>query len=192
MGYLPGEQLLASIEIEDIDPCSLRGLEGRGSRARAWCTDNLSEGGSGPQLVVIPENKSNRIDKFAISRTEVKIGEYNAFCEATGIANRDLPIAEDGEPSRYLPDGLEPGHAWVPLMSGKAGEQERLWKGFAPNIVRALSLVPDEARRLVPLAEAEYVKVAEATNMSIGRDSLSRTQIEVLATRVSALNECFY
>lgn len=82
--YFPESAKIASITIEDRDPCAARGLEGRGSGNRAWCRDKLSEGGEGPEMVVIPPAPAQDIGKFAISRTEVKIGDYNQYCEKAG------------------------------------------------------------------------------------------------------------
>jgi hypothetical protein len=60
-----------------------------------------------------------------------------------------------------------------------------------PNVVRALSLVPDEVRGLLDLSAAHYLSPAQMMDLSAGR-ALDRLQIELLAGRVSALNECFY
>lgn len=81
--FIPGESQISSLVIEDKDPCDERKLIGRGNRNRSWCVDRLSEGGEGPELVVIPEI-TVKDHKYAISRAEIKVGEYNVFCEKTG------------------------------------------------------------------------------------------------------------
>ncbi len=83
VSYLPGETQIANLVIEDKDPCDDRKLIGKGDRNRAWCSDRLSEGGTGPELVVIPQMGVGQ-DKYAISRSEIKIGEYNAYCANAG------------------------------------------------------------------------------------------------------------
>ncbi len=83
MTYLPGEALISSIEITDRDPCLARGLEGNGNRSRSFCEDQLTIGDTGPRLVVIPGFDEESLGKFAISRTEVTVIEYNNYCEET-------------------------------------------------------------------------------------------------------------
>jgi len=57
-------------------------LAGQGTRgARAYCFDMVG-GEQGPDLVVVPAGSG--LPDFAISRTEVTIGAFNRFCQATG------------------------------------------------------------------------------------------------------------
>jgi hypothetical protein len=88
--------------------------------------------------------------------------------------------------------------AWLPsIPSGATGASEADLYGGArrtPNVMRALSLVPDEVRMLRSLAPSHYVpfeRVPDAGFTPPGR-ALSRAQMELIAARVSALNECFY
>jgi serine/threonine protein kinase len=73
MTFLPGETQIASLVIEDKDPCDDRKLIGRGNRNRSWCSDNLRGGGVGPELVVIPP-MTVKSQKYAISRGPMRIG----------------------------------------------------------------------------------------------------------------------
>ena len=57
--------------------------------------------------------------------------------------------------------------------------------------MRAMSLVPDAVRDLKSLSAVHYLTPEEVANPA-ARRALSRPQIELLAGRVSALNECFY
>jgi hypothetical protein len=59
------------------------------------------------------------------------------------------------------------------------------------NVIRALSLVPDEVRGLKDLSAAHYLAMDEMIDLDKGR-SIDRRQVELIAGRVSALNECFY
>ena len=61
-----------------------------------------------------------------------------------------------------------------------------------PNVLRALSLVPDAVRQLQELSEVHYLPMADVVDPRARIPSLSRPQMELLAGRVSALNECFY
>lgn len=116
----------------------------------------------------------------------------DGFCDALGIPLLPLPEVQAGEPSRYRPAEAVDDGAWVPMIPSEgAGENEAdLYAGrFTPNVFRAMSLVPDAVRNLLSLLGAFYVK--DVGNLK-ARNSLDRCQIELLAARVSALNECFY
>ena len=119
------------------------------------------------------------------------------FCRALAIPLNPLPAPEAGDPGRYRPSQAVQDDAWVPwIPSGRAvGAESDLWaKGQAANVIRALSLVPDEVRTLKDLSAAHYV--AESQDfMNFAKSpqgTLSRTQTEVIAGRVSSLNGCFY
>jgi alkylhydroperoxidase family enzyme len=119
--------------------------------------------------------------------------DYTA--RALGAPPPALPKPLSGEPSRHWPATARPGVAWVPLIdpADADGPEADLYPDleFVPNIMRALSLVPNEARMLQRSSDAHYVAMRDLANPSARRD-LDRLQIELLAARVSALNECFY
>ena len=62
---------------------------------------------------------------------------------------------------------------------------------LVPNIARALSCVPDHVRSLQRLTRSHYLPLADIGNPMKGR-AIDRMQIELVAARVSAINECFY
>jgi hypothetical protein len=118
------------------------------------------------------------------------------FCRALGIPPLALPEPLPGEPSGYRPEGAKPGTAWVPLIAPEdaIGPEADLYPAgaaFVPNIVRALSLNPAHVRILRIESNSHYVAFADLQNPSARRD-LDRMQIELVAARVSAMNECFY
>ena len=117
------------------------------------------------------------------------------FARALGVAAPPLPPPLPGEPSRHRPAGARDGRAWVPMIdpADATGPEADLYGGdaFVPNIMRALSLVPDEVRALRRSSEAHYVPVAQIPDPTVRR-ALDRPQMELVAARVSALNECFY
>lgn len=119
----------------------------------------------------------------------------DAFCRALGIGLRPLPEPQAGEPSRRKASGKLFHGAFVPLLAKPSGPDADIYKDVplpvAPNIVRSLSLVPAEARGLQKLAQSEYLSFDDLVNFTAQR-SLDRRQTELIATRVSALNECFY
>lgn len=119
----------------------------------------------------------------------------DSFCRAVGLPLNPLPEPEPGEPSAYRPTGAELKRAWVPLLpTDTSGSPEAdLWP---PNqtayVIRAMSLVPDEVRTLKELSAVHYLPMADVGNPRAARGSLSRVQMELIAARVSALNDCFY
>lgn len=119
----------------------------------------------------------------------------DAFARSLGIATFPLPEPRAGEPSHYLPASAKAGAAWVPMIAPEdaGGLEADLYPAGAviPNIVRALSLVPSEVRMLQTLAATHYLPVEQITDPT-ARRSLDRMQIELVAARVSALNQCFY
>lgn len=63
---------------------------------------------------------------------------------------------------------------------------------FTANVIRALSLVPPAVRQLEELHSTHYLSFAEMRKLEGLDRMLSRPQIEFVATRMSAVNECFY
>lgn len=119
----------------------------------------------------------------------------DCFCRALGIDPFPLPAPGPGEPSRYVPEHLSEGIAWVPMLlpEDASGPEADLYGEvpMVPNIMRALSSVPGHVRTLIAESDSHYVAVKDLVNPAARRD-LDRQQIELVAARVSALNECFY
>jgi len=102
------------------------------------------------------------------------------FAEGLGVDRTPLPKPLDGEPTRDEPDGL-----------GDIGAHVRALDPFPfANVARALSLVP--------AANALFRTVSVPTYSAPGfadlewETPLSRPQVELVASRVAAINECFY
>ena len=123
----------------------------------------------------------------------VTVVSIDAFCRGIGVPPHALPEPRGGEPSRRRPPQAAVESAWVPMIpaGGATGSEADLWGWRTGNVIRALSLVPDEVRGLKDLSAAHYLTIEQMTDLSAGR-SLDRMQIELLAGRVSALRECFY
>ena len=108
----------------------------------------------------------------------------DAFCEAMGVGHEPLPEPEAGEPSSERPDGMGDIGAWVPV-------QVVDWN--RANVARALSLAPEGVRTFFRMVVAMYSGTAtDFEKMVWDHRPLSRPQVELLAARVSALNQCFY
>ena len=78
-------------------------------------------------------------------------------------------------------------------IADAAGPEADVYGGLpmVPNIVRALSLVPDEVRALRKSSDAHYLPIGQIPDPTVRR-ALDRMQMELVAARVSALNQCFY
>ena len=117
------------------------------------------------------------------------------FARALGVPYFALPPAQPGDPSHHRPAAAKPGIAWVPMLAPEDAEgidaDVYPQAPFIPNIVRALSLVPDQVRALRVSSDAHYLPVAQIGDPTVRR-SIDRMQMELIAARVSALNECFY
>lgn len=117
------------------------------------------------------------------------------FCRGLGVPLHPLPEPEPGSPSGRRPPGLVDDGAWVPMLDPRrvAREERDLYPlGRTGNVMRALSLVPDEVRNLTQLSQAHYVRQEQMMDLARGRGALDRGQVELVAARVSALRECFY
>ena len=102
---------------------------------------------------------------------------------------------EPGTPTNYRPPGAQSDGAWVPLIpkDQAVGLEADLYDGgVVPNVWRALSLVPDEVRAFFKLLAAQYMAVGKVVDVDTNDRAISRAQIELIASKVSALNQCFY
>ncbi|TDJ05792.1 MAG: hypothetical protein E2O71_10635 [Deltaproteobacteria bacterium] len=124
----------------------------------------------------------------------VTVVSIDSFHRGLGVPPEPLPEPLAGEPSRRRPPAAKLDQAWVPMLAeGQATDPEArtFMRRRNPNVLRALSLVPDEVRGLRELSAAQYLPLEQLLNLRAGR-SLRRVQMELIAGRVSALNECFY
>ena len=127
--------------------------------------------------------------------TVVAVVSIDSFCRAIGVPLHALPEPRGGEPNRYRPASASQEEAWVPVVpADNTGTPEAdLWPAKRTGwVVRAMSLVPDEVRTLADLSAAHYLPHSAVIDPRASRGALSRAQIELIAGRVSALNECFY
>lgn len=121
----------------------------------------------------------------------------DSFYRALGLPAEPLPTPHEAEATGYRPEGLTMSGGWAPMIREKdLGEPEKmLYGGFdeTGNVIRAMSLVPDEVRNLSRLSDAMYLKPFEIGDFKApGNRKIDRMQIELIAARVSSLNECFY
>ena len=102
----------------------------------------------------------------------------DTFYEALSLPPRPLLEPVAGEPSGEVSTRARPGKGWVPMVGGT-------------SITQALSLIPSENAELERFHGPMYLTFEEMSDPMIAR-GLTRPQMEVVASRTSALNECFY
>ena len=130
---------------------------------------------------------------------------YVAVGLALGCAGQGMPGEGDHEvddawknegEAEAESEGASEGEAWVPMLAaGRLGASERdLFFGLPmpPNVLRAMSLVPDEVRTLKDLSAAHYLPMGSVRDPRATAGTPHRMQIELIAGRVSALRQCFY
>jgi hypothetical protein len=158
-----------------------------GRLSRSWYEGVISEG-------VLSEERYVELVSVA-----VQLNALDVFARAIGVAPLELPAATPGTPPQERPATACVNGAWVPqIPSGEAGGEE--WtavygdREFVPQIGRALSLVPAEVAALNTVSGSHYMSIDHVTDPAYAEPgrALDRMQMELVASRVSALNECFY
>jgi hypothetical protein len=132
------------------------------------------------------------VELVGIVVTTFSIDEFN---RALGLEPEPLPAAEPGEPDHYRPSQATHITGFVPMLpeDGATGAEADLWGKVTANVLRALSVVPDALRGWTGVAGAQYLSMKSMMQFTgdFGR-SIDRMQMELVAGRVSAINECFY
>jgi hypothetical protein len=118
----------------------------------------------------------------------------DTFTRSIGMDPHPLPEPAAGEPSRIRPPQAKPGAAWVPWIAPEdaAGLEDEVYSAAGSNVQRSLSLVPDECRAFFDLVEAQYLGRHQMRDFDGAFRAITRAQIELLAGRVSAINQCAY
>lgn len=119
----------------------------------------------------------------------------DTFAHGVGVPTFALPAPVAGEPSRIRPEGALAEGAWVPTIPlGGAGEAEAdiYNDGFVSNIYRSISLAAPQSRMFFDILATHYVDRANITDPTYSARAINRAQMEMVAARVSSLNQCFY
>ena len=147
----------------------------------------------------VDDNALNGLSKAAyveLVGITVAVFSIDEFHRALGLEVEVLPDPTPGEITRYSPTMLSEDIGFVPTVppEGSVGNEADLWPtGRSANVIRALTLVPDAMRDWRELGGAHYLSFQAMGNF--GQDearSINRMQIELIAGRVSSINECFY
>jgi hypothetical protein len=127
-----------------------------------------------------------------------RIVHLDVFARGIGVPSRKLgdPL-EDKEPSMERPSVAKQESFFTASIPSapEGGELAVSLFGSEPaaNIMRSLSLIPDEARRLNRVIDQEYFSGDSMFNLTYSsREGISRPQLELVAAKVSELNQCFY
>lgn len=126
-----------------------------------------------------------------------RVTDMDVFARGIGVPLRPLPAAQPGEPSRNRPEAAKPEMAWVPTIPNApegGPEADELYGGkHLSYIVRGMSLVPDELRMHMELEKSQYLPVEKILVPDYQHhEGFTRAQSEIVAGRISALNECFF
>ena len=135
---------------------------------RAWAEPKISELGDAAYVEIA-----------ALVATTCAI---DTFAEALGVPCEPLPEPQAGEPDGVKNEQTVDAGAYVPLQDP--------WQG--PNVGRALSLVPAQNAMFFGIVMTMYGGPQSFFEMVWEDGPLSRPQVELLAARVSSVNECFY
>ena len=105
----------------------------------------------------------------------------DVYARSIGAPPPDLIEPVGGVPARERPDDVGDVGAWIPMTEQKV----------LANVSRALSLVPRTNATWRALVNESYSRGPQMLALTWER-ALSRPQIELIAARVSQLNQCFY
>ena len=139
-----------------------------GSLDRGWASEHVAALGDGAYVELV-----------GITAVAVIIHMY-AECVDEAVTPLGAPVPDPGTPSRERPDGMGDIGAYVPMLEPF---------DFA-NVARALSLVPSANLAFYTLVRPMYSEAG--FDELVWTTPLSRPQVELVASRVASMNECFY
>ncbi|MBT5047645.1 MAG: hypothetical protein HOM58_04010 [Rhodospirillaceae bacterium] len=153
-----------------------------GRLRKAWFDENMASGLTDAAYVEI----------IGVVSTLIAL---DTFDRALGLPQRSLPTARPGEPTRHRPKGARKTLAWVATLAPEdvAEEDPDPYPGFEPiNIHFAMSLVPEEVAGFFELDQALYLPQAAIRDLDNEYRALTHSQLELIAARLAALNQCLY
>ncbi len=107
-----------------------------------------------------------------------RLAAVDSFHRGVNAGLPALPEPVRGSPSGEADPAARTGPAWVPMVGGA-------------SVVFALSLVPPESAAQEEMHGSLYLTYQGMEDLEFVR-GLTRTQMELVAARTSAINECFY
>ena len=155
-----------------------------GRLSRSWAESVIASGVSDAHLVEL-------VSVVCIAML------VDGFARTIGAEPPPLPEPIAGTPLRVRPvEAIDEGY-FVPTIPYAVGKHPALGlyasDGFVPNVGRGLSLVPGAVRTAKDLMRAHYVQYQQvATDYEPQGRPITRSQMELVAARTSAKNDCFY
>ena len=150
----------------DLPPAAIEAIHGirnhSGRLTRRWF-DHVIAKGMRPEAYV---------ELVAVVASAVIVDTY---AQGVGLDLPNLPQAQTGAPTSESSTDVVDAGAWVPIA--RVG---------SANILRSLALVPSALDLFFGAFGNSYYMAPNA------RFALARPQVELIAARVSAVNECFY
>jgi len=126
-------------------------------------------------------SREEYIETLSLVSTSIILDSY---ATAMGLPDYVIPTPQPGEPTKILnPEVVDEG-AWLPITKAEQTVEDHGLPNV-PNIARAMGLVPSGMMHFFSTMRAHY-------SLSGDDFGISRSQIELIAARVSSHNECFY
>jgi len=125
----------------------------------------------------------------------------DTFHHAAGLEPLPLPAARSGTPSRRRPRGVKPGPGWGFSLAAedRSDDDPDLYcehpgprTRSGANIILALSAVPEAMMHWWDMFETMYQPGPWMRDFTREYRAISHAQMEMLAARVAALNQCEY
>ncbi|NKB22233.1 MAG: hypothetical protein GKS01_17240 [Alphaproteobacteria bacterium] len=143
------------------------------------------------ELIESGLSEEEYVETVGVACTTISL---DTFAYAVGMPSREIPMPVDGDPKKVRPTEAKQGDAWVPWIApddASDGDRETFGPGVS-NIRRALSLVPAEAHGFFDLVSNQYLSAEQMKDFATKFRAITRAQIELIAGRISAINQCAY
>ncbi|NKB59138.1 MAG: hypothetical protein GKS00_22655 [Alphaproteobacteria bacterium] len=170
-------------ELSDVEVDAVHRIASDPARlSKAWYEENKAEGlGDEPYVELV--------SLVAI------VTIVDSFTFALGLPDHPLPTPVPGAPTRYRSPGAKVQAAWVPIVEPRdmtESDGDLYPSARVGYIQRAISAVPDSKWAYWDLASCHYLPMEEIPRWDTNARAIDRTQIELIAGRVSALHQCLY
>jgi hypothetical protein len=142
-----------------------------GRLTKRWFDEQIATGLSREEYVEI----------LSLVATSIILDSYS---KAMGISDYVIPRPQAGNPPRIPNIDVVDEGAWLPITKAEQHLEEHGLPSI-PNIARAMGLVPSAMMHFFGTMRAHY-------SLAGNNFGISRSQIELIAARVSSHNECFY
>ncbi len=145
-------------------------------------------------LVARGMGEERYVESIGVIATVVAL---DTFTTGLGMAPWPLPEVQTRAPSLARPAAARRQMAWVSTLSPEDAlgtADEDIYDGAleVAYIVQAMSLVPAEVKGFFDICAQQYQTGAQMYDFENEFRAISHAQIELVAGRISALNQCVY